>query len=223
MAEKNQRDRDRRTGGRLEGGRGRGRGEREDREPQEEGGRSARELREGREGKERVRARREKERLVEGKSTEYIETLIDVFRCSATVKGGRRLSFGALVAVGDGQGRVGIGYGKAKEVPGAIQKAIKQGHRSMIRVPMVGDGTIPHSIRGKFGASEVVLIPAAPGTGLIAGAPVKAILEAAGFSNLLTKTYGSTNSRNVVKAVMDGLSQLRSREMIESLRGVKLA
>ena len=145
-----------------------------------------------------------------------------MYRCSATVKGGRRLSFGSLVCVGDGKGRVGIGYGKAKEVPGAFQKAIKAGRRSLKRFTITPGGSIPHEIKGRFGASQVVLIPAMPGTGVIAGTAVKAILEAGGLTNVLTKVYGSTNTRNVVKAVMDALEKLRSKEMTESLRGIEL-
>ncbi len=158
----------------------------------------------------------------EPREREFQETLISVYRCSATVKGGRRLSFGSLVCVGDGKGRVGVGYGKAKEVPGAFQKAIKAGRRSLKRFSITPGGSIPHEIRGRFGASEVVLIPAMPGTGVIAGTAVKAILEAGGLTNVLTKVYGSTNTRNVVKAVMDALEKLRSKEMTESLRGVEL-
>lgn len=169
------------------------------------------------------RGRGRKDRSDEPREREFQETLISVYRCSATVKGGRRLSFGSLVCVGDGKGRVGIGYGKAKEVPGAFQKAIKAGRRSLKRFSITPGGSIPHEIRGRFGASEVVLIPAMPGTGVIAGTAVKAILEAGGLTNVLTKVYGSTNTRNVVKAVMDALEKLRSKEMTEALRGVALA
>ena len=158
----------------------------------------------------------------EPREREFQETLISVYRCSATVKGGRRLSFGSLVCVGDGKGRVGIGYGKAKEVPGAFQKAIKAGRRSLKRFTITPGGSIPHEVKGRFGASSVVLIPAMPGTGVIAGTAVKAILEAGGLTNVLTKVYGSTNTRNVVKAVMDALEKLRSKEMTESLRGIEL-
>ena len=158
----------------------------------------------------------------EPREREFQETLISVYRCSATVKGGRRLSFGSLVCVGDGKGRVGIGYGKAKEVPGAFQKAIKAGRRSLKRFTITAGGSIPHEVKGRFGASQVVLIPAMPGTGVIAGTAVKAILEAGGLTNVLTKVYGSTNTRNVVKAVMDALEKLRSKEMTENLRGVEL-
>ncbi len=165
------------------------------------------------------RGRRDRD---EPREREFQETLIGVYRCSATVKGGRRLSFGSLVCVGDGKGRVGIGYGKAKEVPGAFQKAIKAGRRELKRFTITPGGSIPHEVKGRFGASSVVLIPAMPGTGVIAGTAVKAILEAGGLTNVLTKVYGSTNTRNVVKAVMNALENLRSKEMTESLRGVEL-
>ncbi len=179
------------------------------------GGRSGDTMRRGGRGR--------KDRSEEPREREFQETLISVYRCSATVKGGRRLSFGSLVCVGDGRGRVGIGYGKAKEVPGAFQKAIKAGRRSLKRVTITPGGSIPHEVKGRFGASQVVLIPAMPGTGVIAGTAVKAILEAGGLTNVLTKVYGSTNTRNVVKAVMDALEKLRSKDMTESLRGVQLA
>jgi small subunit ribosomal protein S5 len=166
------------------------------------------------------RGRGRRDRSDDSREREFQETLISVYRCSATVKGGRRLSFGSLVCVGDGRGRVGIGYGKAKEVPGAFQKAIKAGRRSLKRFTIASGGTIPHQVKGRFGASQVVLIPAQPGTGVIAGTAVKAILEAAGLTNVLTKVHGSTNTRNVVKAVMDALEKLRSKEMTEALRGI---
>jgi len=169
--------------------------------------------------KGRGKPRRDKE---EPAAKEFNEVMIDVFRCSATVKGGRRLSFGSLVVVGDGKGRVGIGYGKAKEVPGAFQKATKKARRELKRYNITKEGTIPHQVKGVFGASEVVMVPARPGTGLIAGPAVKAVLEAAGYHNMLTKCYGSTNSRNLVKAVVQGLGQLRDRQMVEALRGVTL-
>ncbi|MDR3077609.1 MAG: 30S ribosomal protein S5 [Planctomycetota bacterium] len=174
----------------------------------------------GRRGDTVRRGRGRKDRSDEPREREFQETLISVYRCSATVKGGRRLSFGSLVCVGDGRGRVGIGYGKAKEVPGAFQKAIKAGRRALKRFTIATGGTIPHQVKGRFGASQVVLIPAMPGTGVIAGMAVKAILEAGGLTNVLTKIYGSTNTRNVVKAVMDALENLRSREMTDSLRGI---
>lgn len=164
--------------------------------------------------------RREKER--ESEEREFQETLVAVYRCSATVKGGRRLSFGAMVTVGDRKGRVGVGYGKAKEVPGAIQKAIQKARKSLRKFPISTGGTIPHQVTGVFGASRVILVPARPGTGLIAGGAVKAILEAGGLANVLTKSVGSNNTRNIVKAVMDALESLRSKQNVESLRGVEL-
>ncbi len=199
-------------GGRPQGGgrggdRGRRGPDRGDRGPSGRGGRGGR------------RGRRDRE-PDEPEENPYQETLIDVYRCSATVKGGRRLSFGALVTVGDSKGQVGIGYGKAKEVPGAIQKAMKRGRLSMKPFPRVGDGTIPHQVVGRFGASRVILVPARPGTGLIASAAVKAVLEAGGLKNVLTKSVGSNNTRNVVKAVMNALAKLRSREQVQALRGV---
>jgi small subunit ribosomal protein S5 len=176
----------------------------------------------GRGGETARRGGRGKRDRDEPREREFQETLISVYRCSATVKGGRRLSFGSLVCVGDGKGRVGVGYGKAKEVPGAFQKAIKAGRKSLKRFTITPGGSIPHEVKGRFGASQVVLIPAMPGTGVIAGTAVKAILEAGGLTNVLTKVYGSTNTRNVVKAVMDALEKLRSKEMTETLRGVEL-
>ncbi len=158
----------------------------------------------------------------EERDHEYSETLIDIYRCSATVKGGRRLSFGALVTVGNGKGRVGIGYAKAKEVPGAIQKASKKAHSQLTNFVVAEGDTVPHQIEGQYGASLVILIPARPGTGVIAGASVKAILEAGGLKNVLTKCIGNTNTRNMVKATMNALSLLRSRETVAQLRQIEL-
>ena len=142
-------------------------------------------------------------------------TTVGVFRTAATVKGGRRFSFSSLVVVGDRNGRVGAGYGKANQVPPAIAK------RNMRPYPMAGR-TIPHQVEGRFGACRVRLIPASPGTGVIAGAPVRAVLEMFGLQDCLTKSFGSNNPKNVVKAVLDGLSHLRSREDTERLRGVEI-
>jgi len=153
---------------------------------------------------------------------EFEEIMVSVYRCSATVKGGRRLSFAALVVVGDGRGRAGLGYGKAKEVPGAYQKAVKSGRKNMAAYPVVGDGTIPHAVTGRYGAATIRLIPARPGTGLIAGTAVKALLEVCGYKNILTKSFGSNNAKNLLKATLNALGQLRSKEQIEALRGVKL-
>lgn len=148
-------------------------------------------------------------------------TTVGVYRTAATVKGGRRFSFGALVVVGDRRGRVGYGHGKAPEVPGAIEKAQKYARRAMVTVPLRGR-TLPHEVEGRFGATRVKLLPASPGTGVIAGATVRAVLELAGVADCLTKCYGSTTAVNVVKAVFDGLSQLRTPEQVAELRGVPL-
>ncbi len=148
-------------------------------------------------------------------------TTVGVYRTAATVKGGRRFSFSSLVVVGDRHGRVGMGYGKANQVPPAIEKAQKVAKRSMRQFPLVGR-TIPHEVEGRFGACRVRLIPASPGTGVIAGAAVRAVLEMLGVQDCLTKSFGSNNPKNLVKAVVDGLGQLRSKELIESLRGCDL-
>jgi small subunit ribosomal protein S5 len=148
-------------------------------------------------------------------------TTVGIFRTAATIKGGRRFSFGSLVVVGDRNGNVGFGYGKANEVPSAIEKAEKEGRRSLRRVPLKGR-TIPHTVQGRFGSSLVKLVPASPGTGVVAGAAVRAVLELAGIQDCLTKSYGSNNKQNLVKATMNGLTQLLDREMVEELRGVEI-
>jgi small subunit ribosomal protein S5 len=149
------------------------------------------------------------------------ETVVKIRRCAAVVKGGRRFSFNALVVVGDRQGRVGCGYGKANEVPPAVEKALKDGQRRLKRVSLKGT-TIPHRVIGKFRSARVILLPAAPGTGVIAGASVRAVVEAAGIQNILTKAWGSTNPINLVKAALNGLEQLRTAEEVQRLRGVPL-
>jgi small subunit ribosomal protein S5 len=152
---------------------------------------------------------------------QLIDKVIKIRRCAAVVKGGRRFSFTAMVVVGDGQGKVGWGYGKANEVPPAVEKAVKDGMRNMVPIPLLGS-SIPHAVRGHFGAVEVVLVPASPGTGVIAGAAVRAVCEACGIRDILTKCYGSTNPINIVKATMDALHQLRVQGEVERLRGVSL-
>jgi len=146
---------------------------------------------------------------------------IGVDRTSSTVKGGRRFAFGALVVVGDRRGKVGFGYGKSNEVPSAIEKAEKYAKKAMITIPLEGT-TIPHEVEGIFSASKVRLIPAAPGTGVVAGGTVRTILEKAGVTDCLTKCFGSTNKRNIVKAVFDGLEQLRLATSVATLRGQHL-
>ncbi len=152
---------------------------------------------------------------------EYIDRVVKIKRCAAVVKGGRRFSFAAMVVLGDGKGRVGWGYGKANEVPNSVEKAQKQASREMVEVPLV-DGTIPHQVRGRYGAAKVILLPAGPGTGVIAGDAVRAVCEAAGISNILTKSFGSTNPVTLVKATIDALLQLRTRQEVARLRGVSL-
>jgi small subunit ribosomal protein S5 len=137
------------------------------------------------------------------------------------VKGGRRFSFTALVVTGNGRGQVGWGYGKAVEVPLAVEKATKAANRNQVRVPVVGT-TIPHQVIGRFGASKVLLMPASPGTGIIAGATVRSVVESAGIRDILTKSRGSNNPVNLVKATMNALSKLRTREDIAHLRGVEV-
>jgi small subunit ribosomal protein S5 len=142
-------------------------------------------------------------------------------RCSAVVKGGRRFSFTAMVVVGDRNGRVGIGYGKAREVPAAVEKATKVAKTKLASVSLVGT-TIPHETIGRCGASKVFMKPAAPGTGIIAGASARAVLELAGVRDVLTKAYGSTNPVNLVKAAFDGVTRLRSKATVAALRGVEV-
>lgn len=149
------------------------------------------------------------------------DTVVKVFRCSKVVKGGRRFSFAALVVVGDRNGTVGIGYGKANEVPPAVEKGVKDAKKSLHKIALV-NGTLPHKIIGKCRATSITMVPASPGTGVIAGSSARAVLEYAGVSNVLTKINGSTSAKNVVKAAMDGLLKLRNKEMVESLRGVEV-
>ncbi|MBN1763831.1 MAG: 30S ribosomal protein S5 [Sedimentisphaerales bacterium] len=151
----------------------------------------------------------------------YEDQVVKIYRCSTVVKGGRRFSFAGLVVVGNRAGEVGIGYGKANEVPPAVEKAIKEARKSIVKVNLLGS-TIPHEVAGHFGATKVVLIPADDGTGVIAGASARAVLDLAGVKNVLTKVYGSTSPKNVVKATMNALLSLCSKEQIETLRGVKL-
>jgi len=149
------------------------------------------------------------------------DNVVQIYRCSKVVKGGRRFSFAALVVIGDRGGNVGLGYGKANEVPDAVTKGISDAKKSMVSVNLDG-GTIPHQVIGHSGASRVVLVPASEGTGIIAGKKLRPLLELAGIHNVLTKAYGSTSPKNLLKAGLDALLQLRTAQQIGALRGVDL-
>lgn len=158
----------------------------------------------------------------EGMPGEMIDRTLRIKRCAAVVKGGRRFSFAALVVVGDGRGKVGYGYGKANEVPPSVAKAQKAAGRDMIQVPIVA-GSIPHAVWGRYGAAKVLLMPANPGTGIIAGQAVRAVCEAAGIHDILTKSFRSNNPTVLVKATFDALKKLRTVQTVEALRGVSLS
>jgi small subunit ribosomal protein S5 len=149
------------------------------------------------------------------------ETTVKIYRCSKVVKGGRRFSFAAVTVVGDRKGTVGIGYGKAREVPMAVEKSVKDARKSLQKICLVGR-TIPHQVEGRYRATKIVLVPASAGTGVIAGSCARAVLEYAGVQDVLTKVYGSTSAKNVVKAALDGLVKLKSKELVQSLRGVEV-
>lgn len=154
---------------------------------------------------------------------ELEERVVSIKRVSKTVKGGRRMQLSALVVVGDGKGRVGVGMGKSQEVPNAIKKGVEDAKKNMFKVPITEEGTVPHEVMGVYGAGRVLIRPAVPGTGVMAGGPVRAVLELAGVKNVITKSLGTSNSLNIVKATAEGLKLMESPEDVARRRGVSVS
>lgn len=154
---------------------------------------------------------------------ELEERVVSINRVSKTVKGGRRMQLTALVVVGDGNGRVGIGLGKSQEVPNAIKKGVEDAKKNMFSVPLTEEGSVPHEVMGRYGAGKVLIKPAVPGTGVMAGGPVRAIMELAGVKNVITKSLGTSNAMNIVKAAAEGLRLMESPEMVAKRRGIDVS
>lgn len=154
---------------------------------------------------------------------ELEERVVSIKRVSKTVKGGRRMQLSALVVVGDGKGKVGIGMGKSQEVPNAIKKGVEDAKKNMFRVPITSEGTLPHEIMGEYGAGRVLIRPAVQGTGVMAGGPVRAVMELAGVKNVITKSLGTNNALNIVKATAEGLKAMESPEQVAKRRGVSVS
>lgn len=154
---------------------------------------------------------------------ELEERVVSINRVSKTVKGGRRMQLTALVVVGDGNGKVGLGLGKSQEVPNAIKKGVEDAKKNMFTVPLTEDGSVPHEVLGRYGAGKVLIKPAVPGTGVMAGGPVRAIMELAGVKNVITKSLGTSNAMNIVKAAAEGLKLMESPKMVAERRGVNVS
>ena len=166
---------------------------------------------------------RNNNRQQESTTPELQERVVFINRVAKTVKGGRRMQLSALVVVGDGNGRVGVGMGKSQEVPTAIKKGVEDAKKNMFTVPVTAEGSVPHEIMGEYGAGRVLIKPAVPGTGVLAGGPVRAIMELAGVQNVITKSLGTDNAMNIVKAAAEGLKNMESPVQVAERRGISVA